>query len=620
MPQVTGPLQLSVVYPPVGALVDVRDSTFILGSTGTGDARLTINGEPVRVWPNGAWLAWVPFSGDSVVRFDLVARTATDSVLLTHVVRRPPRFVPPLLPVWIDSTSITPRGRIWIPRDEYVPVSVRAVDGAAVQIRLRGGATIALTPDRPPLGSIARYAGLVRGLALGPDPGPVIDPRRPATDSWAPSAIASTVASSVANVATTSVAATSVTGASGNATGDTAGVIVEAILGSDTARMRWPIRLAALDTVPTVVELDDDTLQLGNTDSLTVGRAAPGTTYHWFFPTGTRATVTGRINGDLRLRLSPGAEVWVPAADARALPSGMFNARATVGSVRLNSLADRVDIRVPVSGRVPFQVRESERGLALTLYGAVGDIDRIRYAADSLVQRVEWRQTAREEVTLEIELTAPVWGYRTRWAGSDLVLEVRRPPPIDEREPLRGRLIMLDPGHPPFGATGPTGLREATANLAAAFKLRDLLEGSGARVLLTRTTDTDVDLVTRVKLAEQVNADLLISIHSNALPDGINPFTNNGTTVFYNLPRSLPLAREIQRELLRRLGLPDLGVGWADLALVRETWMPAVLCEGLFMTLPEQEAALRSGEGQRLYALGIADGIRRFLRQRAKEQ
>jgi N-acetylmuramoyl-L-alanine amidase len=100
----------------------------------------------------------------------------------------------------------------------------------------------------------------------------------------------------------------------------------------------------------------------------------------------------------------------------------------------------------------------------------------------------------------------------------------------------------------------------------------------------------------------------------------VNPFTNNGTSVFYNQPRSLALAGDIQRSLVRRLKLPDLGIGRADLALVRPTWMPAVLCEGMFIILPEQEATLRSADGQQRYASGVVEGLKAFLRRRAQGQ
>jgi hypothetical protein len=80
------------------------------------------------------------------------------------------------------------------------------------------------------------------------------------------------------------------------------------------------------------------------------------------------------------------------------------------------------------------------------------------------------------------------------------------------------------------------------------------------------------------------------------------------------------LAAEVQRSLVRRLRLPDLGIGRADLAVIRATWMPAVLCEGMFVILPEQEARLRSLEGQRSYARGVRDGLRNFLADWARNQ
>jgi N-acetylmuramoyl-L-alanine amidase len=121
-------------------------------------------------------------------------------------------------------------------------------------------------------------------------------------------------------------------------------------------------------------------------------------------------------------------------------------------------------------------------------------------------------------------------------------------------------------------------------------------------------------------LADSLGADLLISVHNNALPDGVNPFTNSGASVFYNHPRSSALALAVQRALVRRLGVRDLGAARGDLALVRPTWMPAVLTEGLFMMLPDHEAALRSPLGQQAYALAVRDGIVQFLKHVAAGQ
>src|SRR5438309_8654750 len=155
--------------------------------------------------------------------------------------------------------------------------------------------------------------------------------------------------------------------------------------------------------------------------------------------------------------------------------------------------------------------------------------------------RMSYAQPTAAEVTITLDLARRVWGYRTRFDGRDLLLEIRRPPQIDPERPLRGRTIVLDPGHPPLGAKGPSGLWEPVAVLAVAQQAKTLLEVAGATVLLTRTDSTPIELYPRTHFAELHDADVLVSIHANALPDGINPFVNNGTSVYYFHPRSAAL-------------------------------------------------------------------------------
>src|SRR5690606_16988244 len=148
----------------------------------------------------------------------------------------------------------------------------------------------------------------------------------------------------------------------------------------------------------------------------------------------------------------------------------------------------------------------------------------------------------------------------------------------------------------PAGATGPTGLTEAEATLAIAIRLKDLLEARGAEVVMTRSSGEPVALADRPAMARQARAHALVSIHANALPDGVNPFRAHGTGTYYCHPQSDALARHVQAGMTGRLGLRDRGVYYDNLALVRPTWMPAILCEGAFMMIPEQEAALRNPE------------------------
>jgi N-acetylmuramoyl-L-alanine amidase len=612
IPRVTGPIKLDVVYPARTDVVDAGAMSFLLGSVGTGDARLTINGDTVHVWPNGAFVAWLPFPNDSVIDFKLVAfRPGGQRDSMMYQVRRAVRAPLPTTALWFDTLSMRPKGRVWWPVNEYLPLSVRAAEGSEVRLIFPDGTWVPMVAsvgyDDVPWGIRAfdrdtanldrpvkadRYVGLVRGRSLGADPGPLLgaEPRNGGC------------AMCRRNRMTTP---------------DTNLAVLEAIKGADTVRTTWPLQLSLLDSLPTVVELDDDTARVGNTDRLSVGRATPGATYNWFFPNGTRANVSGRLNGDLRLQLSATSVAWVAASDAHALPLFTPPLAATVGSVVLSSAPQSATLRIPLNARVPFQVTEQESSVTVRLYGATGNVDWMRYGgSDSLVEKMTWAQPTADEVTITLDLTKPVWGYRTRWDRSDLLLEIRRPPTIDKLHPLKGLRIVVDPGHPPAGATGPTGYREAEANLAVALELRTLLEKGGATVLMTRTSDVSVPLAWRPIFADSVDADLLISIHNNALPDGVNPFTNSGTSVFYNQPRSAPLARSTQAALVERLGLRDLGVGRGDLALVRPTWMPSILTEGMFMAIPEQEEALRLPAGQKMYAAGVYAGIVDFLKGR----
>src|SRR2546422_218122 len=127
-----------------------------------------------------------------------------------------------------------------------------------------------------------------------------------------------------------------------------------------------------------------------------------------------------------------------------------------------------------------------------------------------------------------------------------------------------------------------------------------------------------IELYPRTHFAELHDADVLVSIHANALPDGVNPFTNSGTSVYYFQPRSIRLARELDRALVTEFRVRDLGIGRGDYALVRPTWMPAALTEGLFVMLPEQEAVLASEDGQWRYARGGGHGVENILREGAR--
>ena len=352
-----------------------------------------------------------------------------------------------------------------------------------------------------------------------------------------------------------------------------------------------------------------------DTDRVINGRPIASGTYKWFFAPGTVVPLVGRDGGFYRVRLDHDLDIFVDSNDARILPDSIAAPRRVMSNMKVRGAPLGEDVIIPIGQRAPYFVEEFDHAIAVTLYGVHGNTDIVNYAAeDSMITTVEWKQETDDRARVTVNLRAAPYGYLVLWDDGALVLRLRGRPAINERHPLAGLTIAVDPGHPPIGATGPTGLWEPQATLPVGFRLKQILEERGATVVMTRTTDSAVALGDRPIIARKANANAFVSIHYNAYPDGVNPFVAPGTGTYFFRTHSEPLARFVQRGLVSHLGLMDLGVNYDNLAVVRGTWYPAVLCEGAFIMLPDQEAAMRTPEFRDRYARGIADGLEEYFR------
>jgi N-acetylmuramoyl-L-alanine amidase len=562
VPLVLGPLAPRVTYPPADHAITSRDSNFIFGTIGNGRATLTINGHAARVWPNGAYLAFIPNPPADSARYELVASVGRDTARLAHPVRIGPPQEP--LPteggLVVDSASASPQGTVLLRDDELVRVSVRAPPNAAAFVAWPGGRH-----------SLTWLGG-------------------------------ETFAADIA----------------ARALRDSATLIVA----RDADTVRLPLaRLDAVDDMPPRWVQLGDSAAMADTDRVVIGRPIPAGTYKWMLLPGTVVQQTGRSGANARVRLDTSLEVWVDTIDVRPAPPGTLAPRRTVGPINLMPAPEWVDVVLPVASRPPFLIEQRDWSIDLTLYGTQATPDVIRFIGnDTLVRVVNWVPEATDRVRLTFELSANPYGYLVFWdaARGGMVLRLRRAPPVDAGRPLRGLTLVVDPGHPPGGAIGPTGLTEAEAVLQVSERLRRMLEQRGAHVVMTRTTMEAVDLRLRSVIARRANAHALLSVHLNAFGDGVNPFTNNGTSTLFFHPQTEPLARAIQRAMVRQLGLRDLGVHYQNISIGRTTWMPALITEGLFMMLPDQEHAMRVPEGQERYARAIADGTEAYFRSLAR--
>ena len=182
-----------------------------------------------------------------------------------------------------------------------------------------------------------------------------------------------------------------------------------------------------------------------------------------------------------------------------------------------------------------------------------------------------------------------------------------------EAKKLANLRIVIDPGHGGSdpGAIGASGLKEKDVNLDIAKRIKNLLPS----VILTREDDVDVSLQGRVDFAYQVNADVFISIHNNALPKG----QGTGSETYYYREDSFSLAQFIHEAMVSKLGLLDGGVRRRGFYVIKHSPCPSVLIEGAYLSNPEEEKLLASEEFRQKIAEAVVEGLKRYFGEKENE-
>lgn len=191
--------------------------------------------------------------------------------------------------------------------------------------------------------------------------------------------------------------------------------------------------------------------------------------------------------------------------------------------------------------------------------------------------------------------------------------------------PEREHCFIIDPGHGGVdgGATSCTGKLESAFNLEISLRLRDLMHFLGYDTKMIRTEDISVytngetiaqkkisDLKERVRICKETDGAILLSIHQNTFPDS----RYYGPQVFYaGSEGSEDLARLIQKNM-------DAGgkrsIKKAEgIYLMEHISCPGALIECGFLSNPQEEAKLRSGEYQKALCCYIAMAAVKFAEE-----
>ena len=190
--------------------------------------------------------------------------------------------------------------------------------------------------------------------------------------------------------------------------------------------------------------------------------------------------------------------------------------------------------------------------------------------------------------------------------------------------PVTNKVIVVDAGHgiPDEGAESNNGTTEAQTNLKIALKLQNLLEQSGATVLLTRSDENAIydldsetlrekkvsDIHNRVKIGNESSADIFVSIHLNKIPQE----QYWGWQCFYNQnDKSKILAEKLQENLNEAIqkGNKRVPMKLDNVYIMKNVQIPISIVECGFLSNEEEEKLLLTDEYQEKLAWGIYNGI-----------
>lgn len=229
--------------------------------------------------------------------------------------------------------------------------------------------------------------------------------------------------------------------------------------------------------------------------------------------------------------------------------------------------------------------------------------------------------------------------------------------------------LVIDPGH---GGVDPGALgksaKEKDINLKVSKFFAEMVkeEYPEVKVVFTRTTDVQIPLVKRADIANNANADLFISIHSNAsksrsangcetftlgagssaeakaaamyenevilseenfeeIYKGFNPRSSESYIIFelmrgQDMERSAEIAQMVQKGMVKNSRLYNRGVSSAGFLVLHRTVMPKILVELGFISNREEERFIASKEGQRKLAKGIFEGFSEYYSLYGKHQ
>ena len=206
-------------------------------------------------------------------------------------------------------------------------------------------------------------------------------------------------------------------------------------------------------------------------------------------------------------------------------------------------------------------------------------------------------------------------------------------PAAESTGPLTGLTILVDPGHGGYDGGArcrDSGIWEKEINLAVALEVEQALARRGAAVVMTRREDVDLceeerpaaltkkrqDMQNRIALAQENQADMVLSIHMNEY----RARAESGPQVFYraSCDAGRLLAGCVQSSLISHLQPEKERAALAGDYFILQLEVPSVLIECGFISNAAEEKLLLDGDYQARLAEAIAQGVEEYIQVNKK--
>lgn len=201
-------------------------------------------------------------------------------------------------------------------------------------------------------------------------------------------------------------------------------------------------------------------------------------------------------------------------------------------------------------------------------------------------------------------------------------------PEIAYKEEYKEYLIVVDPGHggEDYGAHSKHKPRyhEKNLNLVVGRLLKHNLDFHGYKTSMTRQGDIFIELDKRASYANDLTADLFVSVHFNSAPSeeasGIEVYYYDSKTDPSRTKKSSELAQAVLDNTIKATKAKSRGIKHGNFAVIRNTNMPAILVEAGFLTNEKEMASIKDPAYMKKIAWGIAQGIDQYLDNLSKNR